>query len=48
MIVGKFVPEAAVLEMKTNYSLPSESDQFVDEVIWIELPKARAQQLVEM
>uniref|UniRef100_A0A8C5QFA1 Heteroous nuclear ribonucleoprotein U like 1 n=1 Tax=Leptobrachium leishanense TaxID=445787 RepID=A0A8C5QFA1_9ANUR len=42
---GKDVPDSAVLEMKANFSLPEAGD-FLDEVIYIELQKEEAQQLV--
>ena len=48
IISGKYVPESAVLEMKANYSLPSESDPHVDEIRWIELGREEAQKLVEL
>ncbi|ELU18138.1 hypothetical protein CAPTEDRAFT_184820 [Capitella teleta] len=43
---GKFVPEEAVLEMKANYSLPQDSDQHIDEIMWIELDRDEAEKLV--
>jgi hypothetical protein len=46
-VSGKVVPEEAVLEMKMNYSLPTESDEHVDEVIWIELPRDKSEEMVE-
>jgi heterogeneous nuclear ribonucleoprotein U-like protein 1 len=46
-VAGKVVPEEAVLEMKLNYSLPSESDEHVDEVIWIESSRDKAEELVQ-
>ena len=45
-LIGKFVPETAVQEMKANYTLPSETDDFVDEIIWVELDKESANPLV--
>lgn len=45
---GKVVPEEAVLEMKANYSLPHESDPHVDEIIWVELPRDKSQDLVQL
>ncbi len=47
MFTGKYVPEEAVLEMKANFSLPSEGDQHVDEVIWIEHARNEALPLVK-
>ena len=44
---GKVVPEEAVLEMKLNYSLPSESDPHVDEIMWIELDREKSEGLVQ-
>ena len=44
---GKFVPEEAVKEMKANYVLPTEDEQYVDDVIWIELPKDQCVPLVQ-
>jgi len=41
------VPEEAVLEMKLNYSLPSESDPHVDEIIWVELSRDKSEALVQ-
>ena len=43
---GKFVPESAVLEMKANFTLPSESDEFVDEIIWVEMDRHQSEPLV--
>ena len=40
------VPEEAVLEMKLNYSLPSESDPHVDEIMWVELDRDKSEVLV--
>ena len=40
------MPEVAVLEMKANYSLPLESDPFVDEIRFIELDRDDAEKLV--
>ena len=45
-VAGKVVPEEAVLEMKLNYSLPSESDPHVDEIMWVELPRDKSEVLV--
>ena len=45
---GKFVPESAVREMKANFSLPSDTDQFVDRIIWVELGREKTQALVDM
>ncbi|XP_075043018.1 heterogeneous nuclear ribonucleoprotein U-like protein 1 isoform X2 [Mixophyes fleayi] len=42
---GKDVPDHAVLEMKANFSLPEAGD-FLEEVIYIEVQKEEAQQLV--
>nr|DBA20635.1 TPA: hypothetical protein GDO54_017395 [Pyxicephalus adspersus] len=42
---GKDVPDSAVLEMKANFGLP-EAGEFLDEVIYIELQKEEAEQLV--
>ena len=42
------MPEEAVLEMKLNYSLPSESDPHVDEIMWVELPRDKSEGLVQM
>jgi len=44
---GKVIPEDAVLEMKLNYSLPNESDEHVDEVVWIELSRENSEELVQ-
>ena len=44
---GKVVPEEAVLEMKLNYSLPSESDPHVDEIIWVEHARDNSELLVQ-
>ena len=44
---GKFVPEEAVKEMKANYVLPSEDEQFVDDVTWVELSKEQSVPLVQ-
>jgi hypothetical protein len=45
--VGKVVPEEAVLEMKFNYSLPVESDEHVDQVVWIELSREKCEEMVQ-
>ncbi|CAH2314253.1 heterogeneous nuclear ribonucleo U 1 isoform X1 [Pelobates cultripes] len=42
---GKDVPDSAVLEMKANFTLPEAGD-FLNEVIYVELQKEEAQQLV--
>ena len=41
------MPDEAVLEMKANFTLPQETDEFVDEVIWIELNREQAGPLVQ-
>lgn len=46
-VPGKVVPEEAVLEMKYNYTLPLESDEQVDEVMWIELDRSKSQEIVQ-
>ena len=46
-VTGKVVPEEAVLEMKLNYSLPSESDPHVDEIMWVEQPRDKSEVLVQ-
>lgn len=43
---GKVVPESAVLEMKSNFSLPEERDNLFDRIDFVELPKDMVQQLV--
>ena len=43
---GKLVPEDAVLEMKFNYSLPEARDEYVDDVIWIELSQQDSNEVV--
>ena len=40
------MPESAVLEMKANFTLPSESDEFVDEIMWVEMDRHEAEPLV--
>ena len=45
-MTGKFVPDSAVLEMKANYTIPSETDDFVDDIIWVELDRESARPLV--
>ncbi|KAM9325447.1 heterogeneous nuclear ribonucleoprotein U-like protein 1 [Gastrophryne carolinensis] len=42
---GKDVPDSAVLEMKANFTLPEPGD-FLNDVIYIELQKEEAEQLV--
>ena len=34
---GKDVPESAVMEMKANFKLPDHTEDFVDEVRYVEL-----------
>ena len=46
--VGKFVPEDAVNEMKSNFTLPSDGDEYVDEIRWVELERKDCLPLVEM
>lgn len=46
-LLGKLVPEDAVLEMKFNYSLPDARDEYVDDVIWIELDQQEANEVVK-
>ncbi|XP_056126191.1 heterogeneous nuclear ribonucleoprotein U-like protein 1 [Rhinichthys klamathensis goyatoka] len=43
---GKDVPDHAVLEMKANFALPEVGD-FLDEVIFVELQKVEAEELVK-
>ena len=45
--IGKFVPEDAVKEMKANYVLPSEGEPFIDEIMWVELPREQAVPLIQ-
>lgn len=40
------MPEEAVLEMKANYSLPQDSDQHIDEIMWIEMGRDEAEKLI--
>lgn len=47
-VVGKFVPDDAVNEMKANYVLPHDGEDFVDEIWWIELPREQCIPLVQM
>ncbi|CAK8676977.1 unnamed protein product [Clavelina lepadiformis] len=44
---GKEVPEAAVLDMKANFSLPHQSENLFDRITFLELQQHEAQQLVE-
>ncbi|KAL3877155.1 hypothetical protein ACJMK2_034903 [Sinanodonta woodiana] len=44
---GKYVPEDAVLEMKANFKLPPENDENFDVIEFVELPRDKAQVLVE-
>nr|CAB3253876.1 heterogeneous nuclear ribonucleoprotein U-like protein 1 [Phallusia mammillata] len=44
---GKEVPEAAVLDMKANFSLPDEKEQLFDNITFLELQRPDAQQIVE-
>ncbi len=46
LLAGKFVPDEAVLEMKANFSLPSNADEFVDEIVWIEYNRELATPLI--
>ena len=43
---GKVVPESAVLEMKSNFSLPEDRDNLFDRIDYVELPKDVVLQLV--
>lgn len=45
---GKFVPEEAVCEMKRVYTLPKDSDPYIDSIIWPELQRDISQRLIEM
>ena len=45
---GKYVPESAVSEMKSNYTLPQDSDPYIDKIIWVDLNREPAQALVDM
>lgn len=44
---GKFVPESAVLEMKSNFKLPDDNDPLYDSIEYVELQKRDVQALVE-
>ena len=45
-LLGKEVPESAVLQMKANFVLPDEHESYVDNITWIELTKSQAQPLI--
>ena len=42
------MPESAVSEMKSNYTLPQDSDPYIDKIIWVDLNREPAQALVDM
>ena len=44
---GKEVPESAVLDMKANFSLPTESENLFDAITFLELQREEASKLVE-
>ena len=44
---GKYVPDSAVAEMKSNYTLPQDSDPYIDKIIWVDLTRDTAQRLVD-
>lgn len=44
---GKNVPAGAVLEMKANFKLPDQTEDFFDEVRYVELSKSESEKLVQ-
>lgn len=44
---GKFVPESAVMEMKSNFKLPEDNDPLFDSIEYVELQKRDVQALIE-
>ena len=44
---GKEVPESAVLDMKANFSIPHEQEGLFDKIVFLELQRDEAQDLVE-
>ena len=47
LLVGKYVPEEAVLDMKANFKLPLENDDNFDYIEYVDLPREKAVPLVE-
>uniref|UniRef100_A0A1I8J1M0 SPRY domain-containing protein n=1 Tax=Macrostomum lignano TaxID=282301 RepID=A0A1I8J1M0_9PLAT len=45
-VEGKEVPDQAIASMKANFSIPSDHDGLFDEVVFTELPRREAEQLV--
>lgn len=44
---GKFVPESAIMEMKSNFKLPEDNDPLFDSIEYVELQKRDVQALIE-
>lgn len=44
---GKFVPESAVMEMKSNFKLPEDNDPLFDSIEYVELQKRDVQAVIE-
>lgn len=47
IFAGKFVPESAVMEMKSNFKLPEDNDPLFDSIEYVELQKRDVQALIE-
>lgn len=44
---GKFVPESAIMEMKSNFKLPEDNDPLFDSIEYVELQKRDVQAVIE-
>lgn len=47
IFAGKFVPESAVMEMKSNFKLPEDNDPLFDSIEYVELQKRDVQAVIE-
>lgn len=47
IFAGKFVPESAIMEMKSNFKLPEDNDPLFDSIEYVELQKRDVQALIE-
>lgn len=47
IFAGKFVPESAIMEMKSNFKLPEDNDPLFDSIEYVELQKRDVQAVIE-